>query len=116
MHILKTSLIAGFMAFVPIMANGTEAQDVPSQAEIMVQEANNRIAAGESPEAVEKALRKGLTDHGMETKKAPPDWDVFARSRWENMGATEQDKTSRGPVAATDGPPSFVMSMGHASD
>ena len=102
----KIPLIAGLALLWLSIAHGVLAKD--STIDDLVREANERVARGESPDAVEKSLREDMNRHGMETQGTPPTWDVFARARWQREETSGTDPSTGGKKGLSDSQPSFV--------
>lgn len=109
---LKTSLKRGVIPlFLFVFCSLASAQDARPDVDRMVQDANDRVARGESAESVEQRLRDGLDDHGMDAKKAPPDWDVFARANWQHDKDSNGQESQQGKTFP-NAPAPFVVSVG----
>lgn len=59
----------------------------------LIQQANKRVAKGESPAIVERWLTSAVDNLGVE--KSPQSWDVYGRNRW----GQEDDKSSSASMA-----------------
>ena len=117
MHILKAPLKTGFIVLsLLVFCPAILAQEAPSPVEKMVQAANDRIASGESPDEVEQSLKEGIDDQGLKAETAPPRWDVFARTRWENNESTAQDKSPNSHDRSANNQAVFVMGANHPAD
>jgi hypothetical protein len=117
MHTLKPYLRKGFISLsLLVFSYATVAQEAPSSVEQLVREANERIAGGESPEVVEQTLRDGFDEQGLKAQVAPPSWDVFARSRWENNDSPDENKSRQGHRKSPDAQAPFVIGANHTVD
>jgi hypothetical protein len=93
------------------IAGGARAQDTTPSVDRLLQDANDRVARGESPDAVEKMLRERLRGEPPKPESAPPSWDVYARADWERRKGPGDEAPQAAVGPSRGGPPPILLGM-----